>query len=279
MAFLKFMTICDDEQLPQNRQLLKQFDISAFPSIYFCNNTSYIDTVNSNSEKFYNDLQSGKVTVMPTVPADLFEYEFQQAYDNGYFGLIIVFPHNRWTDFKHQAEIAKKRFFRKTEIDEQGFMIKFYDSKTFAGGTFLQTLELAKLYQNSHLSAFDFYNFIKSQKQNKFTYVLSKDENFFDSDKGLKGYIIKNNNIVRMNISQYSDSVIFDLFAKHFVDNFEKSKYNISFGYDCDFSGNILGRIEKLSGVIPDSISQYGVSATHVLGKSSVCLSFVKQCK
>ncbi len=274
MSFLKFMTICDDELLPESRHILKKYDISAYPSVYFCGDTPYIDTINTNSEFFYNDLKSGNVTSLPTVPADIFEYEFQQAYNYGYLGVIVVLPHNKWTNFKHQAEIAKKRFFRKIDIDEQGFKIKLYDSKTFSAGTVSQAVKFASLYQDSHFSAFDFADAIKHKIQTKTTYILAKDENVFDSDKGLKAYIIKNNNISRMNISQYPDSVIFDLFAKDFVDNLKNCKYNASLGYACDFAGNVLGRIEKLSESVPTSTVKYGIPTTQILGNSAVCLNY-----
>ncbi|MBR5233561.1 MAG: DegV family protein [Clostridia bacterium] len=277
MSLIKFMTICDDELLLQNRLLLKKYDISAYPSVYFCEKKPYIDTINTNSELFYKDFKTGKVTSLPTIPADFFEYEFQNAYNSGYFGVFIIFPHNRWTDFKHQAEIAKKRFLRKIEIDEEGFIIKFYDSKTFAGGTVSQTLEFAKLYQNAHFSVKDFYDLIRSEKQDKYTYILSKNENMFDADTGLKGYIIKNNKITRMDISQHSDSVIYDLFAEDFVKHSNGCRYDVSVGYNCDFAGNILGRISKLSGLSPSSAIKYGVPTTRILGNSALCLSFVKK--
>ena len=276
MAFLKFMTICDDDLLPKSRDMLKKYDISAYPSVYFCGKTLFIDTVNTNSEIFYNDLKSGKITVMPSVPADVFEYEFQQAYDNGYFGVIVVLPHNKWTDFKHQAEIAKKRFLRKEIIDDQGFMIKFIDSKTFSGGTLSLVHDLALINKASHLSATDFYNLIKSEKLDKYTYILTRDENIFDSEKGLKWFIIKNNNIRRVDISHYSDSVIFDLFASDFVKNVNNCRYNISVGGNCDFAANVIGRIAKLSCRSSSSIIRYGVPTTHLLGNSALCINFVR---
>ena len=45
--------------------------------------------------------------------------------------------------------------------DEQGFVIKFFDNKTFGGGTIAQTVELAKSYKYSHLPIelfLEFYN-------------------------------------------------------------------------------------------------------------------------
>lgn len=90
MAIIKFMTICDDVITPDNREFLKRCDISVYPSMYFCGNNPFIDTVNTDSETFYNDFKAGKVTVMPTVPADVFEYEFRQAYNLGYLGVIAV---------------------------------------------------------------------------------------------------------------------------------------------------------------------------------------------
>ena len=278
MAIIKFMTICDDVISPDNREFLKRCDISVYPSMYFCRNNPFIDTVNTDSETFYNDFKAGKVTVMPTVPADVFEYEFRQAYNLGYLGVIAVFPHNKWTDFKHQAEIAKKRFLRKEKIDELGFVIKFIDSKTFAGGTSALVYNLALFNKDSHLCVDDFYNIIKSEKYDKFTYILSRDENVFDSDKGLKGYIIKNDKVTRMNISHYSESVIFDLFTSSFLKNSKDCKYNISLGYNCDFAGNIIGRIIKSKNEsVPERIIKYGVPTTCLLGNAAICINFVKK--
>lgn len=273
MAFLKFITICDDELLPNSVAVLKKYDITALPSIYFCDNTPYIDTVNSDSEMFFNFQKTDKITSFPTVPADVFEHEINQAYNIGYFGVLIVLPHNKWTDYKHQAEIAKKRFMRKNKIDEQGFQIHFYDSKTFAGGTISLTIDFARRYHDYHLSVDNFLSMLKHNKLDKITYILSKDENIFDSEKGLKGYIIRNNNLFRMNISQYSDSVIFDLFAKEFVNNTKNLKYNVSIGYNCDFGGNVLGRIESMTGLLPAATSKYGISTTQILGNSSICIN------
>ncbi len=276
MSFLKIITLCDDELLPESRAMLKKYDISAYPAIYFCGKTPYIDTINTDAETFYRQFTNGEVTSLPAVHADLLEHELHEIYNNGYFGVIFVTPHNKWYDFKHQAEIAKKRFFRKTEIDEHGFFINFIDTKSFAGGMLAQVRKYAIFNKSSCFAANDFYNLLRSEKYNKFTYILSKDENAFDDDKGLKAYIIKNNKITRMNISHYSDSVIYDLFVGSFIKQSKGCEYNVSLGPECYFAGNVLGRIESLTGVLPSSTIKYGVSTANILGLSAICVSFEK---
>ena len=49
-------------------------------------------------------------------------------------------------------------------------------------------------------------------------------------------------------------------------------KYCISFGAGCRFSGNVIGRIEKILGYPPIATMQYSTTSAAVLGLETICI-------
>lgn len=278
MAFVKFFTVCDDEYrhiLTERRQ--KAFDVNAYPSVVTVDGVPYYDSLNGSAKMYCDAIREGKNVTKPTIPAGVFELELNRAYNEGYLGAVIVCPHSSWTDFKHQATIAVKRFKRKTKIDELGFKIKIFDSKQLGAGVSYLTYFFAENYHELYHSTTDFFSFMEYFKSNPIVYVLEDGPCEFDSSSGIKGFSLKKNSLNKFDISHYPDSVIFDKFANMVTADARKYSRNLVFsiGSECEFAGNVIGRIERDLEKSSLCTIQYGVSTASVIGNKALCINLV----
>ena len=278
MALIKFITVYDDEYrhiLTERRQ--KAFDVNAYPPVVTVDGVPYYDSFNGSAKMYCDAVREGKNVTKPTIPAGVFELELNRAYNEGYYGAVIVCPHSSWTDFKHQATIAVKRFRRKTRIDELGFKIKIFDSKQLGAGVSYLTYFFAENYRNAYHSTTDFFSFMDFFKSNPIVYVLEDGPCEFDSSLGIKGFSLKKNSLNKFDISQYPDSVIYDKFADMVVADARKNSRDliISVGSECKFAGNVIGRIERDLDKVSLCTVQYGVSTASVIGNKALCINLV----
>ena len=215
MSLIKFMTICDDDLSLVSFDRLKILDISVYPLMYFCDNMPFYDTLNTDVEKFYVHINNGSDITEPSISPNIFEYEFNKAYINGYHGIVVVFPHCKWTSYRKSAETAKKRFLRKISIDEQGFEIKFINSRTFGADVLLQTIQLAELYGHFHYTVAEFLSFVKFLDKKRVSFILSYGKNKLSSKNDYAAYIIRENRLFELDICKYPE------FVQHLPSNFE----------------------------------------------------------
>lgn len=278
MSFVKFFTVFDDEYrhiLLKKKQ--KSYVVNAYPSVFFVDGVPYYETISAMAKFYCDSLDSGKKITKPTVPAAVFEAELKRAYDEGYMGVVIVCPNSLWTDHKHQAQLAVKRFFRKNEIDELGFKVKIIDSKQIGAAVPYLTYFFADTYFHLYQSTTDFYSFMEYFKNKPMFYVLEDGPCQFDSSSGISAFSYKSNRLKNMEISHYNDSVIYDKFAEAVVKDaiaFSRDLV-ISLGSDCKFGGNVIGRIERDLGKTSLCTIQYGAVTASVIGNKAICISLV----
>lgn len=278
MAFIKFFTVYDDEYrhiLRKKKQ--KAFTVNAYPSVFFIDGVPFYESLNTSAKMYCDSLKEGKNVTLPTIPADLIEAELKRAYDEGFYGVVIVCPNSLWTDHKHQAELAVKRFFRKTKIDELGFKVKVFDSKQIGAAVSYLTYFFADTHLHLYHSTSEFFSFMEFFKNKPMLYILEEGSCKINSANGLNAFSYKNNRLKNQEISKYPDSVIFDKFAELVVKDAKESSRElvISLGSECTFAGNVIGRIERDLGKSSLCTVQYGVLTASVIGNKAVCISLV----
>lgn len=278
MAYIKFLTVFDDE----GRHILREkkqkcLDIAAYPSVFSINDRPYYEMITADAKAYVEAVESGENVTAPYIPADVFEQELVRAYNEGFFGAVIVCPHSYWTDYKHQAEIAVKRFKRKVEIDELGFRIKIFDCKQIGAGVAFMTIFFAETFQTYYHSTSDFFAYMDYFKDNPIMYILAQGQTAFGGEDGLNAFIVRKNRCRRLDLSCFPDSVIYDKFAEAVCKDLYKYSRDmvVSLGSDCSFGGNVLGRIERDSAKIPLCTVQYGIPTASVVGNKAVCISIV----
>lgn len=278
MGLIKFFTIFDDEY----RNILRDrkqrvYDVNGYPSVFFINDKPYYESLNGNAKMYCDALAQGFEVKKPVIPAAVFEAELVRAYNEGFLGAAIVCPHAYWTDHKHQAEIAVKRFRRKTEIDELGFNIKIYDSKQLGAAVPYLTYFFSEQYRGLYQSTSELFSFMEFFKLQPMMYVIEEGPCEIDSNRSINAFSIIKNRVKKFEISTYPDSVIFDKFAEIVIN--EAKKYSrdvvISVGSECVFAGNVIGRVIKGLGKPSLCTVQYGVTTASVLGNKAVCISLV----
>ncbi len=276
---MKFITVFDDEKhkLLYN-DILKRYNISAYPPVYFADGKPFIDYLNSNSSLFISHKANCSVLSGPEVPVKVFRQAIKFAYDDGYSVAVIVCPSRKYQpSYYKNAVIAAKNFYRNQNVDLTTFKVKVIDSKSIGSGHLYFTLKLARLYINDHCPS----GIVIEDSKN----IISKTL-FLSSSAGKLGFktgepvafrIFGNRMFRDVNISDSADCVRYDLFAKSCAKYIQKSKskYFVSVGADCTFSANIIGRIEKLLGYPPIATIQYGIASAEVIGTETFCVHIV----
>lgn len=276
---MKFITVFDDEkQKLLYNDILKRYDISAYPSVYFADGKPYIDYLNSDSVLYYKHRADCDNISGPEIPVKVFRQAIKFAYDDGYSVLLIVCPSKKYCpSYYKNATTAAKNFYRNKNVDLTTFSIKVIDSKAIAAGHMYFALQLARLYNNlhcpSHVVIADSKNIIS-----KALFLSASAEKFGFKNGELSAFRLYGNRLLRdINISDSSDYVRYDIFANVCAGYIKKAKgkYIVSVGANCTFSANIIGRIEKQLGYPPIATIQYGIVSSEVLGLETLCVNIV----
>lgn len=276
MGLIKFITVFDDEkQMVFSEKILKRYNISAYPSVFFCDNKPYYDGLNADSS-LYSNMKRQNTVIGPVVPSGVFQREYTKAYNEGYFAVVVVCPHSKWFPYYDEAVTAAKKLKRSKKYDYSTFRITVIDSKSFAAGVMMHTLSMAHDYEINHLPSGLVIEFGRKNAIKNDTFILSQTPNAFcDLSGELTAFRVSGYQFKKTDINSMPDSVKFDLFADMICRQLKKMNYNyaVSVGGSCNFAGNVIGRIIKKSGVNPICVMQYAVPSTDVLGDSSICIN------
>lgn len=276
MSLIKFITVFDDEkQKLLYYDILKTYSISAYPSAYYNGKRAYIDVLGTNSAKYFEHLNEFENLTGPTIPVAIFQDAISKAYDDGYLVAAIICPFKKWMpQYYRNAVLAAENFRRHIDVDHTTFKICVIDSKAFAAGYLYFTLQLARLHVNDHcptgIVLEDSKNFVS-----KTIYLTKSGEKFgFENGKFAAFRTFGKRFYTDINISESTDYVKFDNFAKACAKYIRISggKYCVSFGAGCNFSGNVIGRIEKILGYPPIATMQYSTTSAAVLGLETICI-------
>ena len=275
MGFIKFITVYDDaEQMIFSESVLKSHNISAYPPVYFCNNKPYYDGLNTNVSEFAA-LKAANPMIRPCIYEKVFYDAFVQAYNEGYFSVIVVCPHTKWYPYYKQATLAVNKFKRSRSFDFSTFSINVIDSKSFAAGVLLQTLSMAQEYEMCHYSPEEIVQRGKINALKNCTYILNKSSLFGEPDEGITAFKSVGYKLNKLEISKSHDSVKYDMFADIVSKQILKADcgYAVSVGADCDYAGSVIGRIKSQTGKDPICVNCYSVASADVLGNSSICIN------
>lgn len=276
MGLIKFITVFDDEkQMILSEKILKRYNISAYPSVFFCDNKPYFDGLNADS-KLYSELKCLSDVTGPYIPSEIFQREFIKSYHEGYFAVVVVCPHRKWFPYYDEAVAAANRIKRSKKYDFRMFRMSVIDSKSFGAGVMMHTLQMAHDYEVDHNPSGLVIEYgLRNAKKNK-SYIFSQTQNTFCEKSGCaSAFEVSAYHAKPIDIDAVSESLQYDLFSEKMCQLLKKSKgnYVVSVGYNCDFAGNIIGRIIKKSGIKPVSIMQYSVPTTAVLGSEAICVN------
>lgn len=279
MGLIKFITIFDDEkQMVFSETILKRYVISAYPAVFFCENKPYYDGLNADSAMFA-DMKKRYSVIGPDIPSEIFQREYIKSYNEGYFAVVVVCPHSKWFPYYEKALTAANRLKRSKKYDFSTFRISVIDSKSFAAGVMLHTLSMTHDYEINHLPSGLVVDFGRKNAIKNDTYILSQSPNTFcDLSEGLTAFRSYGYQFKKIDMNSMPDSVKFDLFTDMICRQLKKlnGKYAVSVGINCEFGGNIIGRIIKKSGVKPICVMQYSIPSTNVLGDSSICVNILR---
>lgn len=279
MGLIKFITVFDDEkQMVFSESILKRYNISAYPSVFFCDNKAYYDGLNTDSSAF-SDMINKYTVIGPNIPAKVFQQSYIQAYDEGYFAVVVVCPHSKWFPYYDEAVFAANKLKRSKKYDFSTFKICVIDSKSFAAGVMLHALSMSSEHANNHCASSLVMDYGRKKAEKNDTYILSKAPiAFCDSSDELVAYRSFGYKFTKLDISQSHDFIKFDSFSDIICKQIKKNnfRYAVSIGSNCKFAGNIIGRIKRKSGVKPICVIQYAVPSTKVFGDSSICINLFK---
>ncbi len=279
MALMKFITVFDDEkQKLLYNDVLKRYNISAYPSVYFADGKPYIDYLNSNSSLFLNHKANCSELYGPEIPVKVFRQAIKFAYDDGYSVAVIVCPSRKYLpSYYKNAVTAMNNFYRNQNIDLTTFKVKVIDSKSIGSGHLYFTLKLARLYLNDHCPSGIVIEDSKNIVSKTLFLSTSASKLGFKAGETAAFRIFGNRIFYDINISNSADCVRYDLFAKACAKYIQKykAKYFVSVGADCTFSANIIGRIEKILDYPPIATIRYGIASTEVIGAETICVHIV----
>ena len=278
MGLIKFITVFDDEnQLVLSETVLKRYNISAYPVVYFSDGKAYYDGLNSDSETFFR-LKKIKGVTCPRIPAKVFQSAFLNAYNDGYFKVIVVCPHSKYFPYYKDAVAAATKFRHRKTLDFTTFDISVIDSKTFAAGVHLFTLEIARQYEIYHMHSDALVDYCRSNAIRNKSIILLRGGNIINCrNNELTAFKSFGYKFEELNLSDSHDNVRLDIFADLVCSEIKKGsgRYSVAVGSDCDFAGYVLGQIEKNSGIVPVCVMKYGIVSTDVLGNSAFCVSLL----
>lgn len=278
MGLIKFITVFDDDnQMILSESVLKRYNISAYPPVYFYNNKPYYDGLNTNSVEFI-DLKKTKNVVGPQIPDKVFQTAFLQAYNDGYFAVVVVCPHSKWFPYYKQATSAANKLKRSRMLDFSTFRVCVIDSKSFAAGVLLHTLSMAQQYEVNHSPSDVVVDYGRKQAIKNKSFILLKSAYAFGEDcNEVSAFRSFGYKFEKIPISDSHDFVKFDLFSDIVCNQLKKGKgrYAVSLGADCDFAGSIIGRIEKKTGIMPICVIRYGVASSDIFGNSAICINIL----
>lgn len=276
MGLIKFITVFDDEkQLILSETVLKKYNISAYPPVFFSDGKTYYDGLNTNSVDFIH-LKKTKGVTMPRIPSKVFQSAFFNAYTDGYFKVVVVCPHSKWFPYYKDAVIAANRLKNRKTLDFSTFGISVIDSKSFSAGVLLYTLSIARQYEIYHFPSDMFVDYCKNNAVKNKSLILIKSENAFcklgNDFAAFRSFGYK---FEKIPLSDSHDNMKLDIFVDAVCADIRKGsgRYSVSLGADCDFAGYVLGRIEKQTGIMPVCVMQYGVASAAVFGNSSICVN------
>lgn len=279
MGLIKFITVFDDEkQMVFSESILKRYNISAYPSAFSCDNKMYYDGLNTDSSAF-SDMSKHCTVIGPSIPAKVFQQAYIRAYNDGYFAVVVVCPHSKWFPYYDEAVLAANKFKRSKKYDFTTFRICVINSKSFAAGVMMHTLSMSRDHEINHCSSSLVIEYGRKNTEKNDTYILSKSPNAFcDTSNELVAFRSFGYKFTKLDISQSHDFIKFDSFSDIICKQLKKGNvhYAVSIGCNCEFAGNIIGRIEKKSGIKPICVMQYAVPSTKVLGDSSICINLFK---
>lgn len=274
MGLIKFITVYDDEKsMVMFETVLKRYNISAYPPMFLHNKSPYFDGINSNSVNFIK-IKENNFIDSAAIPISVFKEAYRRAYDQGYLAVIVVCPHSKWYPYYKDAVKASNNFKRSKIRNYDYFRIDVIDSKSFASGVMFHALSMSRQYVINHcpsqlVSAYGRKNAVNNQ-----TFILSDCKNAFGNiDGNLTAYRSYGYKFDEISVTNYQDSVKYDVFAQFVSKKIRKSngRYAVSFGADCYFVGNIIGRVESITGIHPVCSMQYGIASTSVLGNRTIC--------
>lgn len=276
MGLIKFITVFDDEkQMLMSEMVLKRYNISAYPSVFFCDNKPYYDGFNVDSE-LYSELKKQNNVTRPKIPLKIFQREFIKSYQEGYFAVVVICPHRKYFPYYDEAVAAANRIKRSKKYDFRMFRMCVIDSKSFGAGVMLHTLQMAHDYELDHNPSGLVIEYgQRNAKKNK-TYIFSQTPNVFSSKSCCpSSFEVSAYQVKPIDIGDVSESFSYDMFADKICQLLKKSKgnYVVSVGSKCDFAGNIIGRIIKKSGIKPSCVMQYAVATSAVLGNEALCIN------
>lgn len=278
MGLIKFITVFDDEkQMILSEKILKRYNISAYPSVFFCDNKPYFDGLNADSD-LYSELRRHHDVTKPVIPLKIFQREFIKSYHEGYFAVVVVCPHRKWFPYYDEAVAAVNRIKRSSKYDFRMFRMSVIDSKSFGAGVMMHTLQMAHDYEVDHNPSGLVIEYGQLNARKNKSYIFSQAPNAFCEKSGcISAFEVSAYHVKPIEVEAVFESISYDLFADKICQLLKKSKgnYVVSVGNKCDFAGNIIGRIIKKSGIKPIGVMQYSITTTSVLGNESVCVNIL----
>ncbi|MBO5935782.1 MAG: hypothetical protein J6Q94_09880 [Clostridia bacterium] len=276
MGLIKFITVFDDEkQMILSEKILKRYNISAYPSVFFCENKPYFNGLNADSD-LYAELKSQHNVTRPGIPAKIFQREFTKSYHEGYFAVVVICPHRKWFPYYDEAITAMNRIKRSKKYDFRLFRMSVIDSKSFGAGVMMHALQMAHDYEVDHNPSGLVIEYGKINAMKNKSYIFSQTPTAFCDKSGcISAFEVSAYQVKPIDVDAVFESISYDLFADRICQLLKKSKgnYVVSVGSKCDFAGNIIGRIIKKSGIKPFCVMQYSVTTAAVLGTGSICVN------
>ncbi len=279
MSYIKFLTVCDDAfGTILTPKIRLRYEISLLPTRYTVGEAeSSYDIVNTSGEQFAQQQAAYEIGQSPNITPSLFSYCYQLFNANGYDALYVLCPHAKWYPYYESARNALQAFKRtKNYPGDDVFSVRVIDTKSFALGNLFYAYRLARESKLAYcdIPTMDFWN--ESFQKNASTLILSDSDNvpFAGRPFSLGAYSVSGNTVKELDISESAREVQYDRFAQSAAKAIRKAdgRYLVSFGSDCSFLPNILGRMEALGGFTPVACGQYGVATTAVLGAEALCI-------
>lgn len=251
------------------------FDISAPYTFLKSEGYSYLDNFNISSRDFDKMIKSNNIITEPVVPSQVFQYSYEKIRDWGYLCSFTVCPHGKFLPYYKEAVAASKRI-QRTAIrhDDEFFHAHVVNSKAFGVGSLLLANTLARDFYHHRNSTPILLDYSKRYANSSVTLILTKDNTIFGNGDDLRAYKVRNTRFYEIDISKSVESVRLDRFAEYVEKSIKKydGRYAVSFGCNCDFAGNILGRIEKRTRHIGLVCTQYGIVTARALGTNTLCI-------
>lgn len=263
----------DDAGMVVNNALFNKYGITIIPSVCFCEKQTLVDVLHPDLRRYCHVRNKDRRNAFPSVSRKYLIDLLTNTALTGHDAVYIFCPGRMMTPHYDLTNEIIDDFYRKhdpriTDMPD----INVVDTGQIGAGMMLYALRFAVYVQEFHFdiktAAFKCEEMLSKSKLHIF---YAPDSDLPQSN--MVTYILNNGRLDRTDSTESAAAIRFDGFAEavfHDLLASSTKSYAVSFGCDCKFAGNIIGRIQDKIKQKPICVTRYSMIGTYAFGSNSL---------